>query len=217
MPPAPPPPYGPPGQPYLPPGQPWYQPGQPWQSPTPRTNGWAIVSLIFGVLGGILISVVCGIVALNRSREYGGRGMAIAGLVLSGMWTAGAIMLVALGAILGAGTTSVDRLAVGDCLAGLPTEDTVLTVDTARCDEVHAAEVFAVLTLPDGKFPGRLADDEALDRCGPALADYAPAAVDDASLRLNTIQPSRESWDTGDRELICIATVDPPRTGSIKG
>jgi Domain of unknown function (DUF4190) len=68
----------------------------PYQAPPPgyyappppaQTNWWAIVSLIFGVLGGVLISVVCGIVGLNRAKQgQGGRGLAIAGLVLSGLW-----------------------------------------------------------------------------------------------------------------------------------
>jgi hypothetical protein len=44
---------------------------------------WAVVSLIFGILGGILISVVCGIIGLNRAKQgQGGRGMAIAGIIL---------------------------------------------------------------------------------------------------------------------------------------
>jgi len=68
-------------------------PPMPYQAPPPgypapppaQTNWWAIVALIFGLLGGVLISVICGIVGLNKAKQgQGGRGLAIAGLVLSG-------------------------------------------------------------------------------------------------------------------------------------
>src|SRR5215831_2024091 len=56
--------------------------------PPPRrpTNGFAIASLIFGILGGVVLSVIFGLVALSqiRRRQQSGRGLAIAGLALSG-------------------------------------------------------------------------------------------------------------------------------------
>ena len=52
-----------------------------------QTNWWAVVSLITGVIGMVLLSVIFGIVGLNRAKYgQGGRGLAIAGLVLSGLW-----------------------------------------------------------------------------------------------------------------------------------
>ena len=42
---------------------------------------------MFGIIGGVLISVICGIIGLRRAKAgQGGRGMAIAGLVLSALW-----------------------------------------------------------------------------------------------------------------------------------
>ncbi|MEU8195945.1 DUF4190 domain-containing protein [Microbispora amethystogenes] len=57
----------------------------------PRTNGMAVASLVLGVLGllfcGVpgIAGVICGHVALNQTRRTGeqGRGLAIAGLILS--------------------------------------------------------------------------------------------------------------------------------------
>jgi hypothetical protein len=44
------------------------------------------VSFVLGLVGVIVLSVVCGIVALSQAkRGGGGRGLAIAGLVLSGL------------------------------------------------------------------------------------------------------------------------------------
>src|SRR3954471_20761575 len=126
MPPSNPPPYGQPPPPYgqQPPGPagqpqpmpyPPPPPPMPFQGPPPglyppppnapkTTNWWAVVSLIFGVIGGVLISVICGIVGLNKAKQgQGGRGMAIAGLVLSGLWVLVAIAAVAIYFIVGKG------------------------------------------------------------------------------------------------------------------
>src|SRR5258708_39828642 len=74
-----------------PPPMPYPAPPPAYYAPPPaQTNWWAIVSLIFGILGGVLISVICGIVGLNKAKQGpGGRGLAIAGLVLSGIWVLG--------------------------------------------------------------------------------------------------------------------------------
>jgi hypothetical protein len=71
----------------VPPGGPGY-PGPPAST---GTNGFAITSLIFGILGMVLFSVIFGIVALVqlRTRGQGGRGLAIGGLVASGCWVLG--------------------------------------------------------------------------------------------------------------------------------
>ena len=65
-----------------------YDPGVP-----KRTNGPAIASLIFGVLGcipvlGMLLAVVLGIVGLVKAKDprVGGKGLAIAGICLAVLW-----------------------------------------------------------------------------------------------------------------------------------
>lgn len=209
--PPPPPPHGYPAQPpYYPP------PSGPYPSP-PGTNWWAVVSLIFGLIGGILISVVCGIVGLNRAKKgQGGRGMAIAGLVLSALWAVGGVVLVAALLIFDKGTVSATEVDAGDCLKELPASGLVITVDTAPCDEPHTGEIFSVMTMPDGDFPGTFAIEEYQNRCAPELADYSPEASADPSVGLFVLYPSEDSWKQGDRTVTCIATTDAPRTGTLK-
>jgi hypothetical protein len=213
-PPYPPPPPGPyqAPSPYYPPPQGQYAP------PEPGTNWWAVVSLIFGVLGGVLISVVCGIVGLNRAKQgQGGRGLAIAGLVLSGLW----VLLLIAGIIfyfaIGKGTVTATDVKVGDCLKEIPGSTRVLTVDTVGCDQPHAGEVFALLVMPEGDFPGQSAIEEYQNKCEPELASYAPDAITDDSVQLYVLYPTAETWEQGDRAVTCVATLDPPRTGSLKG
>jgi hypothetical protein len=231
MPPSNPPPYGeqplgpyvqPVQSPYPPPPPPPmpYQvppPGYYAPPPTTATNWWAIVSLIFGLLGGVLISVVCGIVGLNKAKQgQGGRGLAIAGLVLSGLW----VVLLVVGIIfyfaIGKGTVTATDVKVGDCLKEIPGSTRVMTVDTVGCDQAHAGEVFAVLLMPDGLFPGQPAIEEYQNKCEPELASYAPNAITDDSVQLYVLYPTAETWGQGDRAVTCIATLDPPRTGSLK-
>ena len=74
-----------------------------------------------------------------------------------------------------------------------------------------------MLTMPDGDFPGQSALEEFADGCGPKLAAYAPAALEDPSIGVYVLYPTAETWTQGDRVVTCIATVDPPRTGSLEG
>jgi hypothetical protein len=85
-------------------GQP--SPGYPYGA-QPRggpTNGFAIASFILGLLGFTLVtavlSIIFGIIALVKIREMQqrGKGLAIAGLVLSGVWLLLYIALIVIGA-----------------------------------------------------------------------------------------------------------------------
>lgn len=112
----------------------------------------------------------------------------------------------------------VDATAVklGDCLSEIPDGDRVRTVKTVGCDEPHRGEVFAVLTMPDGDFPGQDAVTEYANRCAPELASYSPDAMTDDTVQLYVLFPTEETWSDGDRAVTCVATLDPPRTGSLK-
>lgn len=210
-----PPPPPPPGA-YPPP--PYYPPPQgPYAPPTPGTNWWAVISLIFGVLGGVLISVICGIVGLNRAKKgQGGRGMAIAGLVLSGLWIVGIAALVAFLVFFDKGTVSATEVKAGDCLKELPASGLVITVDTAPCGEPHTGEIFSVMKMPEGDFPGQFAIEEYQNKCAPELAKYSPEAAEDPDVGLFVLYPSEDSWGQGDRTVTCIATTDSPRSGTLK-
>jgi hypothetical protein len=219
-PPPPPGAYPPPPQGGYPPPPPIpYQAQDPYYAP-PRqqTNWWAIISLIFGLIGGVLISIVCGIVGLKKAKQgQGGRGLAIAGLVLSGLWVVGLVVGLTLALTVWNGTVTATDVKVGDCLKEIPGNTRVLTVDTVGCDEPHAGEVFAVLQMPDGDFPGQPAIDEYQNKCEPELATYAPNAITDDSVQLYVLYPTAETWEQGDRAVTCVATLDPPRSGTLKG
>jgi len=53
------------------------------------TSGLAIASMVLGIIGGAILSIIFGFVALSqiKKRNLRGRGMAIAGVVLGFVWS----------------------------------------------------------------------------------------------------------------------------------
>ena len=73
-----------------------YSPQYPQPSPA---NGWSIASLICGILGCLIITpiiaIVTGIIGIATAKSpRGGRGMAIAGIILGVIWIGGGVALV---------------------------------------------------------------------------------------------------------------------------
>ena len=140
----------------------------------------------------------------------------IIGLVV-GVFALLAVAAIVFVVFIGKGTVTATDVKVGDCLREIPGSARVLTVDTVGCNQPHAGEVFAVLLMPEGDFPGQSAIEEYQNRCEPELASYAPDAIIDNSVQLYVLYPTAETWKHGDRAVTCVATLDPPRTGSLTG
>ena len=211
----------------------YQQPSYYQQAPPPPagTNGWAVASLIFGILGGVLLSVIFGIVALVQipKRRQKGKGLAVTGLVLSALWVLGIVAAVIFAAansanrndagdIVDSGTVSVNDLKAGDCFNGLTDSGTVLSVDAVPCADPHDAEVLAVFSLTGTAFPGDQAVfDQAEKGCNDRLADYSNKAVEDDSIELYVFHPTQQSWSRGDHEVTCIiGNPNEKITGSLK-
>lgn len=135
--------------------------------------------------------------------------------IIGGALIIGAVIL--LQGVIGEGNVTATDVKVGDCLAEIPDGDKVLRVQTVSCDQPYVGEVFTVLKMPEGDFPGEQAVEDHHEKCGPALSTYSPAAMADDSVQLYVLYPTADTWSNGDRAVTCIATLDPPRTGSIKG
>jgi Septum formation len=213
-----PPPYPAPYPPYPSPYQPgpYPPPAYGWPPQSQTTSGFAIASLVFGALGGILLSVIFGVIALGKTKPGGqrGRGLAIGGLVLSGVWAVGIAVAIAVVALLPKHAVSAHDIKAGDCFAELPKGNRISSVDTIGCDQPHVAEVAGVVTIPDGPYPGDFGSYG--KKCKDSLASYSPTAMLDPDVDLAIMPPTQDSWQRGDREMVCVATFANKRTGSIK-
>ena len=47
----------------------------------------------------------------------------------------------------------------------------MLTVDTAPCGEPHRGEIFAVMAMPDGDFPGQSAIEKYQNKCALGVGE----------------------------------------------
>ncbi|NNN38253.1 DUF4190 domain-containing protein, partial [Streptomyces sp. S3(2020)] len=222
----------PPG-PYNPPG-PWGYGYGGYARPVP-VNGLAIAALVLGILCFLpAVGLVLGLVALSQIKRRGerGKGMAVAGSVLSlvglVLWT----LSLTTGAAAdfwdgfkdaASGKGSAYSLKKGDCFdsgSGALTGETY-DVDEVPCAQAHHGEVFAVVELPGGSFPGDSAiEDTADDKCYALQETYAMdawAVPEDVDVYY--LVPSEDSWTFGDREITCLfGNVDEDKslTGSLR-
>jgi hypothetical protein len=193
-----------------------------------------VAALVLGVLCFLpAAGLVLGLIALRQIRRNGqsGRGLAIAGAVLSSVGIALWAVTLSTGVLSeawegfkdGAQGNESLSLAKGDCFdapGGL--EGDTYDVDPVSCEGGHDGEVFAVVTLPGGAFPGDAEiTDIADERCYALQDQYAmdswamPADVD-----VYFLMPSRDSWRYGDRAITCVfgnTDAKAGLTGSLRG
>ena len=101
--------------------------------------------------------------------------------------------------------------AVGSCWDALGAE-----VD---CAVAHDAEIYALVDLPGGAWPGQKALDAAAEpACLDQFGGYVGLAYDRSALDFAFVTPDEASWAAGDRLVGCVV-VDPagPLTGSVRG
>ena len=115
---------------------------------------------------------------------------------------------------------SVFEMEVGMCYNG--SIDGSTTVETVECTEPHESEVYALFEYTETDvYPGDAAMSEyAGEVCIPAFEGYVGVAYDNSEIFASTGYPSTETWDNGDREIVCSLndeTGGPTLVGSMKG
>jgi hypothetical protein len=200
------------------PGAGGYQPG--YGAPATGTNGQAIASFVLGLLAVVPVSVVLGIVALvriGRTRQRG-KGLAVAGLVLSGLWAVAggcglvlAVMFAAAHPVAPTGPTAaapgvqqLDAIPLGTCF-DLPSGATdVATVTVVPCAQPHDRQLIARVDAT-GSFPG---DTESAQESGTICDQQVSAAYLDgpglvSQASIYSFWPSQSSYESGDPVFDC--------------
>lgn len=121
------------------------------------------------------------------------------------------------------GETTVFAISAGDCLNDASEAGDVSTVPVVPCSEPHESEVYAVLVMENGDYPGDAAvAQQADDGCRAAFTTYIGVAASQSRYMFNALYPTEDSWIGGDREILCrVALVTDGAiekvTGSLKG
>jgi hypothetical protein len=178
------------------------------------TSGLAIAGFVLSIVGVIMISIVLCLVALNRVKTYNekGRGLAIAGLVLSGLWLVGLPFLAftlshdeerdASGQVTAAQDVRADKLRVGDCVAEIKAGDN-RDLKVLPCDQPNGGKVYAVFELPAGAWPGLTEVQAAAEKGCTDRIDAAGQQSAEPSA-FWTLHTTAAAWRTGDRGITCL-------------
>ncbi|WP_326652339.1 MULTISPECIES: DUF4190 domain-containing protein [unclassified Streptomyces] len=200
----------------------------------PSVNGLSVASLVLGIVCCLPpLGLVLGLIALSQIKRKGqrGKGMAVAGIVLSSISTLLVLVAFATGGIGDAwdgfrkGMDEASRsrstldLHKGDCfnVPGDELERETASVRVVDCAKEHDAEVTGAFKLgKSDAWPGEAAVEPVAEkRCteiNNAYAANAPAVPDSAETYY--YMPSRRSWRLGDRTVTCTFAVTE---GKLKG
>lgn len=125
------------------------------------------------------------------------------------------------GNVVQSGSVGAQDVQVGDCYNDDPEQSSstetfeVNSVDAIPCDEPHDNEIYALWDLPDGDFPGEDAVvDQSYEGCLERFPDFVGVAYESTTLDVGIIFPLQETWDAGDREVVC-SVFNP--AGSVTG
>ncbi|MEV6725676.1 DUF4190 domain-containing protein [Streptomyces xanthochromogenes] len=222
-----------PGQPMN--GGPWYP--YPQVPPQPPVSGLAIGSLVTGIVCCVPpLGLVLGVFALGRIKKKGlrGKGMAVAGVVLSTISTILLVVSIVTGGLSSGWRNFKDGwnegvsrsrntldLRKGDCfdVPGGKLEREVVSVKIVPCAGKHDAEVSGSFRLTGTAYPGESAiSTQADERCWGIEQAYAmdrwkvPA---EAGPYYYT--PSPKSWGLGDHTVTCaFASESVKLEGSVR-
>lgn len=206
--------------------------GPGWNGPPP-SNKLAVIALICAIIPfGLtwIAAIVLAIIVLRGVRKgtEGGRGLAIAALVISLLWIILLTFAIAGGVDealdqekardSGSGDISVEQIRVGDCLAELPDETTIYTVTIVPCDRPHRGEVFAIFPIDLGSdAPQDDIDRLAEGGCTTRFGDYVGIEFNDSVIDVTYLPPLSDTMDIDDRSVCLLTEAGEPTTGSLKG
>ncbi len=109
---------------------------------------------------------------------------------------------------------------VGDCveISTLQGEE-IDDIPTVDCAEEHDGQVAVSYNMPDGDYPSEQEWQDVIgDKCVSGFEAFVGTAYEDSTLEVYDLSPTEDSWDAGDREVLCLVYLpDDTTTESFKG
>jgi hypothetical protein len=189
------------------------------------TSGWAVASFVLGIFAVVPLSVIFGFVGLQKIRRLGqgGKGLAIAGLILSLIWVA---VFVAAGVLSGGtatrqsasgkithrGNLGVFALATGDCFDNPTNTQDIESVTALPCTQAHDSQVFAKFNLSgdNNAYPA----PDALTKLADTGCNSRTGSIDkpktNADMTIRVLFPERDAWADGQRTVSCLIVNPKP-------
>ncbi|MGW4485179.1 DUF4190 domain-containing protein [Amycolatopsis sp. NPDC004368] len=194
----------------------------PLPPPPPRmtggTNGFAITSLVLAFLPPTWwLSVIFGIIALVQIRRRGqrGRGLAIAGLSISGVWVLLIAAAVAIGIVSGGFAPTADNVAVGSnsvfaaqkgqCFTTY--DEQTSTIAKVPCNQPHHSEIYGLVVLPGDDtdaYPGDATlSAQARQFCEAEQRNFFAATTPPSGLVMAVYYPDEVTWQGRGHSAVC--------------
>ncbi|MEU6745347.1 septum formation family protein [Spirillospora sp. NPDC046719] len=182
-----------------------------------RTNRLAIVALLSGIAGLVVVAIGLAIAALVQAgrRDEKGRGLAVGALAVSAAWAV-ALTAIAVTSVLNTGHDGpeisatrngkprVTTLGAGACFTGYEEDLNQIYAAIAGCTLPHEGEVGAQITLPDRPYPGDpVLLAEATGLCKARNANLLNNRLHD-HIELHVDRPRRSTWEHGDHRVTCV-------------
>ena len=124
------------------------------------------------------------------------------------------------------GKKDVFSIRTGDCTIEDASQTAEVTsVRAIPCDQAHDNEVYLIWELDGDEFPADMAfpGDEVVVAaaeagCTSSFETWIGAPYEETSLDYFPYLPGEESWELGDREVVCLAfDMNGQVTGSLEG
>jgi Domain of unknown function (DUF4190)/Septum formation len=196
-----------------------------WRASAGSGTRLAVAALVLGLLGFLLLtavaSVLTGLAALARIRDdpQPGRGLAVAGIVLSGLWA----VVIAVGVGIASASpppppaaghaaraqpVAVLSLRAGACFRA-PAGSTAATgagyVLPAPCTQRHSGQVIATFAVPGQRYPAATSlVRQAHQDCPASMAGKVDTALVTATMSARYLYPDPGSWAAGYRTIACL-------------
>ncbi|MEU8120504.1 septum formation family protein [Spirillospora sp. NPDC049024] len=179
-----------------------------------RPNRSAVIALVTGAVGLVVIAIGFAVAALVQTRRRGekGRGLALAALAVSAVWLAAVtVLLVTIGGdadeeppARAAEGPRASALAEGDCYTDFRQAGAKVFARAGPCTRPHQGEVAAKPDLPVLDYPGdrRLAAEGEKACRVQSSSLYAAGRGDEFTLFV--ARPDKKEWESGERTVTCL-------------
>ncbi|QKW34967.1 septum formation family protein [Actinomadura sp. NAK00032] len=180
-----------------------------------RTNRFAVVALVAGLLGMVLFAVGFAVAAFVQTGRRGekGTGLAVGGLAAALVWVAAIAVVVTVGplspdtsvpAARTDGKVAVTAMRPGDCFSEFEESPAGMFARPLPCTTPHQGEVSAEAELPAVPYPGT---EELGNRAWTVCrerTEFLEKSRYGKDLRLHVAPPDEEAWKDGDHAATCV-------------